>query len=156
MDATYHVILAEDHLRFREELKKILNGIPEVEIVAETGEGNEFFNHLENLKPDLVILDIFMPNLRAMKATREIKAKYPEVKVIIMAMDNESEYLAQAVAAGADGMVLKQNSAMDLELAVQKMRQGEKYFPYYPEEKTSDADSFPANNPRYLTFQPIC
>ncbi len=124
MEPAYQVILAEDHVRFRGEIKKIINGMPGVEVMAEVGEGYE-----------LVIMDISMPNLRAMKATREIKSKYPAVKVIIMSMDNENEYHSHAIAAGAEGIVLKQDIAINLKLAVQWIRQGERYFPNPPKAK---------------------
>jgi DNA-binding NarL/FixJ family response regulator len=98
----------EDHVR--EEIKKIIKEIPGVEIVAEVGEGDELFKSLETLRPDLVLLDISMPNLRGMQATQAIKFRYPELKVILMLIDKESEYLTHAIAAGADGILLKQNS----------------------------------------------
>lgn len=156
MKSAYHVILAEDHVRFREELKKIINEIPNIEVVGEAGEGNEFFELLENFKPELVILDISMPNLRAMKATLEIKARYPEVKVIIMLMDNENEYLAQAIASGADGLVLKQNCAWDLELAIKKIFHGERYFPKSLEPTIATPDTMPLKRVDGVTFLPIC
>ncbi len=131
MSANYHIILADDYVRFREEIKKIINGIPGVEIVAEVGEGNELFKALETLRPDLVLLDIAMPNLRGMKATQAIKFSYPEVKVILMVMDEEKEYLLHAMAAGADGLLLKENSANELRNAIQKIRYGHRYFPKF-------------------------
>ena len=142
MKPAYQVILAEDHVRFRGEIKKIINGIPGVEVTGEVGEGHELFELLEKSQPDLVIMDISMPNLRAMKATREIKSKYPAVKVIIMAMDKENEYLSHAIAAGADGIVLKQDSAMNLELAVQQIRRGKRYFPNLPEKQRFGVETF--------------
>ena len=134
MRANYHIILADDYVRFREEIKKIINGIPGVEIVAEVGEGNELFKALETLRPDLVLLDIAMPNLRGMKATQAIKFSYPEVKVVLMIMDYEKEYLLHAMAAGADGLLLKENSATDLRRAIQKIRYGHQYFPRFLEK----------------------
>lgn len=156
MKPAYHVILAEDHVRFRTELKKIIHEIPDVEIVGEVGEGHELFELLEKRQPDLVILDISMPNLRAMKATQEIKSKYPDVKVIIMVMDTENEYLSHAIAAGADGILLKQDSAMEMGLAFQSLRQGKRYFPKFLEKRKfcSPIDS-PVSFDR-LTFLFIC
>jgi two-component system response regulator NreC len=138
MKAKYQIILAEDHVRFRGEIKKIINEIPGVEIVGEVGEGRELFGLLETSRPDLLLLDISMPNLRGMQATQAIKFRYPEVKVILMVMDKEKEYRSHAIAAGADGILLKQNSAMDLRSAIQKIRQGEQYFPGLLEEKRFD------------------
>ncbi len=155
MRPVYYIILAEDHVRFRAEIKKILDKIPGVEIMGEVGEGNELFALLERLRPDLLLLDIFMPNLRAMKATRDIKSKYPEVKVIIMVMDGENEYLSHAIAAGADGILLKQNSAMELNTAIQKIRRGERYFPKSLEERRFDDNTMkpsPIGLPNFLSF----
>jgi DNA-binding NarL/FixJ family response regulator len=142
MKPAFQVILAEDHVRFRGEIKKIINGIPGVEVKGEVGEGHELFDLLEKSQPDLVVMDISMPNLRAMKATREIKSKYPAVKVIIMAMDNENEYCCHAIAAGAEGIVLKQDTAMNLGMAVERIRQGKRYFPNLPKEKRIGVEAF--------------
>ena len=109
MNLAYHILLADDHARFRQEIKKLINGIPGVRVTAEVGEGHELYALLEKSPPDLILLDISMPDLQGMKATKEIKSKYPEVKVIIMAMDGEDEYLSHAITAGADGILLKQN-----------------------------------------------
>lgn len=135
MRADYHIILAEDHVKFREEIKKIINEIPGVQIVGEVGEGNELFELLQTSRPDLILLDISMPNLRGMKATQAIKSKYPEIKIILMVMDEEREYLSHALAAGADGILLKQNSASELRTAIEKIRGGGRYFPGFLKEK---------------------
>jgi len=141
MKADYQIILAEDHVRFRGEIKKIINEIPGVVILSEVGEGHELFGLLETSRPDLLLLDISMPNLRGMQATQVIKFKYPEVKVILMVMDKEKEYPSHAIAAGADGILLKQNCAMDLRSAIQKIRRGGRYFPGLPEGKRYGGDT---------------
>ena len=156
MGVAYQVILAEDHVSFRGEIKKILNGIPGVEVTGEVGEGHELFALLEKSPPDLVVMDISMPNLRAMQATREIKSKYPAVKVIIMTMDHENEYCSHAIAAGAEGILLKQDSAVNLELAVQRLRQGKRYFPNLPEAKRFGADTSATSLFNHLTFPCLC
>ena len=156
MNTVYRVIVAEDHVRFRNEIKKIINDIPGVEVSGEVGEGRELFELLARSQPDLLLLDISMPNLKAMKATQEIKSRYPQVKIIIMVMDQEKEYLVHAMAAGADGVLLKQDCAMNLALAVATMRRGETYFPNLMEERR-----FAPNTPApslfdRLTFLSIC
>lgn len=156
MNSTYQIILADDHIRFRGEIKKILHEIPGVEIKGEVGEGNELFELLERTRSDLVLLDISMPNLRAMKATQKIKSRYPKVKVIIMVMDGENEYLSHAVAAGADGILLKQNCARDLETAIQTIRRGERYFPACLEGKRLDGATLTANRLSRLIFPYFC
>jgi len=156
MRPLYQVVLAEDHVRFRGEIKKILNKTPDVEVMGEVGEGHELFEFLEKSRPDLVILDISMPNLRAMKATQEIKSKYPNVQVIIMIMDQDNEYLAHAFAAGADGIFLKQDSALELELAIHQIRQGKRYFPKNLEERKFGVDTVTPGIFDRLTFLCIC
>jgi DNA-binding NarL/FixJ family response regulator len=156
MEDTFHIILAEDHVRFREEIKKIIEEIPGVEVVAEVGEGNELFDLLADSQPDLILLDISMPNLRAMKATQQIKSRYPKIKIIIMVMDEESEYLTHAMAAGADGLLLKQDCARELNTAIQQIRRGETYFPLRLEEKKFDGDLVRPNRLSRLTFPSIC
>lgn len=156
MEAVYRVILAEDHVRFRSQIKKIISGIPGVIITGEVGEGQELFTLLEKSQPDLVIMDISMPNLRAMKATREIKSKYPAVKVIIMAMDDEKEYRSHAIASGAEGIILKQDTAINLELAVQRIRQGKRYFPLLPQEKKFGVETVTPGLFDRLTLLALC
>ena len=156
MKANYQIILAEDHVRFRGEIKKIINKIPGVEIVGEAGEGHELFELLETSRPDLLLLDISMPNLRGMQATQAIKFRYPEVKVILMVMDNEKEYFSHAIAAGADGILLKQNSAIDLRSAIQKIRRGGRYFPGLADEKRFDGDTAKINPFGRLTLLSFC
>ena len=156
MKANYQIILAEDHVRFRGEIKKIIEEIPGVAIVGEVGEGHELFGLLETLQPDLVLLDISMPNLRGMKATQAIKFRYPEVKVILMLMDEEKEYLSHAIAAGADGILLKQNSAMDLRSAIHKIRRGKRYFPGLADEKSFGGDTEKINPFGRLTLLSFC
>ncbi len=156
MKPAYQIILAEDHVRFRSEIKKIINGISGVEVMAEVGEGHELFELLEKSQPDLVIMDISMPNLRAMQATREIKSKYPAVKVIIMVMDHETEYFSHAIAAGAEGIVLKQGSAMNLKSAVQWIRQGKRYFSNLQEAKRFGVDTFAPGLFDHFTILCLC
>lgn len=138
MRTPYKIILAEDHLRLRREIKKILAEIPVVEVVGEAGEGGEVFELLDKMRPDLVLLDISMPNLRAMQATQAIKAKYPDVRVFIMVMDEESEYRHHAINAGADGVLMKENIAGDLGAAILKMRRSEWSLLGFHENKGSE------------------
>ncbi len=156
MTTAFQIILAEDHVRFRSEIKKIIAEIPGVEVVGEVGEGNELFDLLRKARPNLVLLDISMPNLRAMKATREIKSMYPGIRVVIMVMDEENEYLLHAMEAGADGLLLKQNCARELESTIQHIRRGEQYFPIESLEKRTDGNIVKADYSGRFTLLSIC
>jgi len=126
---SYSVLLADDHEMFRREIRKIIEEMAGLRVVGEVGDGQELFELLKRFTPNLVILDISMPNFRAMEATRRIKVDHPEVKVLILIMDKAQEYLAQAAAAGAEGCLLKQDTGTKLPAAIEAIRRGGTYLP---------------------------
>ena len=125
--ATYRVVLADDHLLFREGMKLLIERMPGVEVVGEAGDGLELLNLLKKLAPDMAIIDITMPNLRGIEAAREIKMINPLTKVLILTMHKSKEYLYHAISAGADGYLLKEDSDVELLSAIDKIRNGETY-----------------------------
>jgi two-component system response regulator DegU len=137
MPEPYRILLADDYVRFRQELRKLLHKTDKLKIVGEVGDGNELFHFLEQEIPDLILLDINMPPLRSTKATRLIKLQHPKVKVLIMVMDHEAEYLNQARQVGADGVLLKQYVAAELFRAISTIRSGKFYLPVKFREKRS-------------------
>jgi len=124
---TYRLVVADDHALIREEIKRMLGTCAEVEVVGEACDGLEALALVEKLPPDMVILDISMPNLGGIGATRQIKRLYPEVKVLILTMHNSWEYLHSAILAGADGYLLKEDANTELFPAIEKIRQGKVY-----------------------------
>ena len=129
MDRPYDILLADDHVGFRREVRKILEEIPGVKVTGEAGNRRELFELLRQSPPQLVILDISMPDLRAGEGTRLIKLHYPDTKVLIMVMDQESEYLTHGLAAGAAGVLPKQYVAGQIARAITAIRQGKIYLP---------------------------
>ena len=125
----YKVILAEDHCMLRREIKRILLEIPGLKLAGEAGDGSDLFKLVKHQEPDLLLLDISLPQLRGMAGIRISKATRPEMKVLLMIMDNDQQYLTHAFSAGADGVVLKQDAATELPRAIQMMRQGKIYLP---------------------------
>jgi DNA-binding NarL/FixJ family response regulator len=123
----YRVVLADDHAMFRQGVKRILRDVDNLEIVGEASDGIELLEVLKEMTPDLVILDISMPNLRGLEATREIKMLSPNVKVLILTMHRGEEYVYGAISAGAEGYLLKEDADTELFIAVEKIRQGERY-----------------------------
>ena len=120
----YKIILAEDHVLVREGIKKIIEAIPGLEVVGEVGDGLELLELLQGRAVDMVILDISMPSLPGIEATREIKKACPAVKVLILTMHKKTEYLNNAVAAGVDGYLLKEDAPKELLNAIEQIRQG--------------------------------
>jgi DNA-binding NarL/FixJ family response regulator len=126
MDA-YTIILADDHPMFREGIRKIIERIEGALITGEVNDGLELLELLKKSSPNLVILDISMPNLRGLEAIREIKKTYPQVKVLVLTMHKKKEFLRQALRDGADGFLLKEDAGSELIRAVQTVRNGGKY-----------------------------
>lgn len=127
MADTYHIILADDHILFRRGLKGIIQSEPGLEVIGEAGDGIELLKLLRTMIPHLVILDISMPNLRGIEAVREIRKEYPDLKVLILTMHKDRSYLHQAISAGADGYLLKEDADPDLFSAIERIRQGKMY-----------------------------
>lgn len=124
---SYRILLADDHNIFRRGLKKLIEEMEDLDVIGEAGDGLELLDLLRELKPDMVILDISMPNLRGIETTREIKMLYPQMKVLILTMHKNREYLYHAISAGAHGYLLKEDSDMELFSAVQTIRTGGSY-----------------------------
>ena len=120
----YRIVLADDHVMFRQGIKRIIEGIEGLEVIGEASDGFELLNLLNELKPDIVFLDISMPNMRGIEATREIKSLYPDVKVLILTMHRKKEYLYHAISAGAQGYLLKEDSDVELFSAIETIRKG--------------------------------
>jgi len=138
---TYRIVLADDHALFRQGLKGILEGAADLEVVGEAGDGLELLKLLNanQLDPHLVILDISMPNVRGIEAIREIKTIHPNVKILIVTMHKDKEYLLQSLAAGADGYFLKKDADTELFAAIEKIRNGKNYLsPQLSEELADD------------------
>jgi len=123
----YSIVVADDHVMFRQGLKLIINQLEDVAIVGEAGDGLELLELLRKSTPDLIIMDISMPNLRGLEATREVKRLYPQVKVLILTMHKKKEFIRQALIDQADGVLLKEEPGSELLRAVQTIRSQEKY-----------------------------
>lgn len=138
--ANCHVLVADDHALFRQGLKNLLDGVADLTVVGEAGDGLELLKLLKSTKPvpHLVILDISMPNLRGIEAIREIRAIHPDVKILIVTMHKDKEYLYQALTAGADGYFLKKDADTELFAAIEKIRKGGIYVSPHLSEKLED------------------
>ena len=135
----YKIVLADDHILLRKGIKQIIEASDDMKVVGEAGDGLDLLNLLKTVTADMVILDISMPNLRGVEATREIKMTHPEVKILILSMHKKKEYLYHAFSAGANGYLLKEDSDTELFSAIKTIRDGGIYVsPYLSKELTSD------------------
>ena len=137
--ASYSIILADDHVLVRQGLRRILEGTDDLEVVGEANDGLDLLQLLKHVTPQMVILDIFMPNLRGIEAITEIKTMQPDVKILILTMHRDKEYLYLALSAGAKGYLLKEDAARDLFSAIAEVRQGKTYIsPYFSDMVVND------------------
>jgi DNA-binding NarL/FixJ family response regulator len=118
----YQILLADDHVMIRQGLKKLIETKPDIKVIGEAADGIELLSFLSALTTHMVILDLSMPKLGGIEAIREIKKKYPRVKVLVLTMHRE--YLHKALAAGADGYLLKEDADRELFSAIENLRQG--------------------------------
>jgi DNA-binding NarL/FixJ family response regulator len=125
----YRIVLADDHVGLRHWLKKTLSTKPDLEVLGEAADGRELLDFLgsSTLTPHMVILDISMPNMQGIEAARRIKTAYPDIKVLFLTVHREKEYLYHAVAAGADGYLLKDDMDEQLFPAIEAIRRGKAY-----------------------------
>ncbi len=149
--ASYSIILADDHVLVRQGLRRILEGTDDLEVVGEANDGLDLLQLLKHVTPQMVILDIFMPNLRGIEAVTEIKAMQPDVKILILTMHRDKEYLYLALSAGAKGYLLKEDAARDLFSAIAEVRQGKTYIsPYFSDQVINDVVQIAKGNAKVL------
>jgi two-component system response regulator NreC len=122
------ILIADDHGVVRRGLRLQLEQHDDFEVVGEASDGREAITLLDQLAPDIIIMDIAMPNLNGIQATAQIVRKNPEVGIIVLSMHSDETYLARTLAAGAKGYLLKDNAEDDLERAVRAVAQGKPYF----------------------------
>ena len=127
MMSPYRIVLADDHVLVRQGIRKLIEESPDLQVVGEASDGSELFELLRNVKADLAILDITMPNISGIEATQRVKAIYPGLKVLILTMHKGRELLEHAIAAGANGYLLKEDAPRELLNAIKTIQQGEVY-----------------------------
>ena len=126
-DGKCKIVLADDHAMLRQGIKKIIEEEDNLEVVGEVSDGLELIDFLNNNRANLVLLDISMPNVRGIEAINEVRRAQPGVKVLMLTMHNNKEYLYAAISAGADGYLLKENSYDELLSAIDQVMLGETY-----------------------------
>lgn len=122
-----HILLADDHTILRAGLKMMLNAQPDMEVVGEAQDGRQVLQEVQRLQPDIILMDITMPDMNGIEATRQIKKLVPEVKVLVLTMHENEEYVFQALRAGASGYMLKEAADTELITALHVIRSGQFY-----------------------------
>ncbi len=127
MKPKIQILLADDHLLVRQGFKLILSSQPDMEIVGEAGNGREAAEMAERLRPDVVVMDVAMPELNGIEATRRLTNALPRARVLALSMHKDSVYVREILRAGARGYLLKDSVDTDLLAAVRAVARGEAY-----------------------------
>jgi DNA-binding NarL/FixJ family response regulator len=134
------VLLADDHAIVREGVKRILAGEMDIEVVGEAADGIDAVALAKRLRPDVAVLDISMPRLDGIEATRQIRAAVPETHTLALTMHADESYVFQLIKAGASGCVLKHDPAPDLIEAIRSTARGEAFL--YPQTANAVAADY--------------
>jgi two-component system response regulator NreC len=121
------ILIVEDHTILREGLKALLTTNPDIEIAGEAGDGREAIWLVEKLNPDMVLMDLSMPRMDGMQAIREIKRRWPKMKILALTAHKTEEYVLTTLKAGADGYLLKDSTYQEMMTAVKSVLSGKRY-----------------------------
>ena len=127
METKLRILLAEDHKIVREGVKLLVNAQPDMEVVGEADDGEVAITEAVRLQPDLIIMDISMPGLNGLKATKRLRIQMPKIKILTLSRHTDDGYLQQLIAAGANGYVLKQSAPYELINAIRVVARGSAY-----------------------------
>ncbi|MFN7138564.1 MAG: response regulator [Limisphaerales bacterium] len=127
MERRTKVILADDHTMVREGIRALLEKIPSIQVVGEASNGWEAMDLVETQSPDVVVMDIAMPGGGGLQATARIVTKFPDVRVIILSMYSNEEYVLHALQVGASGYLLKNAASAELNLAITAIARGDTF-----------------------------
>lgn len=121
------IMITDDHSMIREGLKSLLELDDDIKVIAEAVDGRDCLDKLDVYKPDVLLLDINMPNMNGLEVLKELKARKSKVKVLVLTVHNETEYLMKAVDIGINGYVLKDSESAELKKAIRAIVDGETY-----------------------------
>lgn len=131
------VLIADDHEPLREGLKILLEFEPDIQLLGEAKDGAEAVEMAKALKPDVVVMDIMMPNLNGLEATRRIKSELGETNVLIVSAEGDDTGVEQALACGALGFICKHTSLLNVPHAIREVNAGNTFFALTPPEQAA-------------------
>jgi len=144
---TIRVLLADDHVLMREGLRALLTATPDIEVVGDVRTGREAERQLLQINPDVVLMDVAMPDLNGIEAARLIHAKWPAIRIVMLSMHATAEYVYRAFEAGASGYLLKEEAVEEVITAVRTVHEGRKYLSPAVAESVPDLIGAHARSP---------
>lgn len=143
------IVIADDHGTMREGLRLLMNSQPDLEVVGEAADGREAIRLASQLTPDVLLMDISMPGMNGLEATRKVKEQCPNIRVLTLTRHTDDGFLKQLLAAGASGYALKLSSSDELMRAIRTVSSGGTYIdPAIAEKLVSVSTSKPGPTPR--------
>ncbi len=127
MATKLRILLAEDHKTVREGVKLLVNAQPDMEVIGEADDGEAAIAEAVRMGPDMIIMDISMPKLNGLKATKRLRSKCPDIKILTLTRHTDDGYLQQLISAGSNGYVLKQSAPNELINAIRAVATGNAY-----------------------------
>lgn len=121
------IVIADDHKLFREGIKRIINLEEDLEVIAEFSDGNGILQSFKDLNPDVILMDINMPNMNGVEATKKVKELYPEAVIMILSIHDDEGYVLETLRSGASGYLLKDMEAETLVDAIRAVAEGNAY-----------------------------
>lgn len=122
------IVLVDDHQMFRDGVKSVLSDEDNIEVIGEIGNGNDLYEVLKSIKPDVIITDISMPEISGIDIAKYVSENYPEIKILILSMHSNEEFITKALSAGANGYLPKDTSMDELLKAINTIYTGDNYF----------------------------
>src|SRR5256885_17142949 len=139
--AKIRIMLADDHTLFRQGIRTLISAEPDMEVIGEASNGGDAVDKANEVRPDVVLMDIGMPGLSSFEATRQIKKNRPETKVLFLTMYDDEDYLVEGMEVGAGGYVLKDSPAAQPLGAIREGHPGGSYL--RPRKLSQPVDDFP-------------
>lgn len=127
MEPLTRILLAEDHNTVREGIKMLVNAQPDMEVIGEASDGRAAISEARRLSPDLLVMDISMPEMNGLKATEKLRQEFPDLKILTLTRHTDDGYLQQLIKAGVNGYVLKQSAPTELINAIRTVTSGRSY-----------------------------
>ena len=127
MQERTRILLAEDHNTVREGIKMLVNAQPDMEVIGEASDGRAAITETRRLSPDLLLMDISMPEMNGLRATEKLRQEFPDLKILTLTRHTDDGYLQQLIKAGVNGYVLKQSAPTELINAIRTVSSGRSY-----------------------------
>jgi two-component system response regulator NreC len=138
------ILVVDDHAVLREGVRALLSLYDDIEVVGEASEGKEAIRKVQEFMPDVVIMDIAMPGMDGLEATRRIRKKYPKIKVLVLTQHDNKEYILSVIKAGASGYVPKRALGSELVSAIRAVQEGDSFL--YPSAATALIEDYLQQN----------